>query len=88
MQRAGCGVSEETPGRKLLLNVPLTVTVEVGRRTMRLREVLELGAGSVLALDRAATDPVDLLVNGKCVARGEIVAVDDCFAIRIAELQA
>lgn len=69
-----------------LMDVSLTVSAELGRCTMRIREILELGVGSLLTLNRAATDPVDLLVNEKVVARGEIVAVNECFGVHITEL--
>jgi flagellar motor switch protein FliN/FliY len=70
----------------LLMNVSLDVCAELGRCAMRVSDVLKLGAGSVITLDRAATDPIDLLVNEKLVARGEIVAIDDRFGLRITEL--
>ncbi|MBV9439666.1 MAG: flagellar motor switch protein FliN [Candidatus Eremiobacteraeota bacterium] len=70
----------------LLMNVPLNVTAELGASKMLVRDVLRLGAGSVVALDRAAGAPVDLLVNERLVARGEIVAVDDKFGVRVTEL--
>lgn len=69
-----------------LLSVPLEVTVELGSVSLPVAEILKLGAGSVVELDRAANSPVDLLVNGRKIARGEIVAVDDRFALRITEL--
>lgn len=70
----------------LLLNVALGVRAELGRCTMRVSEVLELGRGAVVELDRLAGDPIDLLVNDRLVARGEVVAVDDRFGVRITEV--
>ncbi len=70
----------------LLLNVALGVRAELGRCTMRVSEVLELGRGSVVALDRLAGDPIDVLVNDRLVARGEVVAVEDRFGVRITEV--
>ena len=70
----------------LLMRVSLTVSAELGRCTMRVSDVLKLGTGSIVTLDRAASDPIDLLVNDKLTARGEIVAVEDRFGIRITEI--
>ncbi len=72
----------------LLMNVSLGVTVELGRCTMRVGDVLKLGKGSVVELDRAAGEPVDVLINRRLVARGEVVAVDDRFGVRLTELLA
>jgi flagellar motor switch protein FliN/FliY len=69
-----------------LLNVPLEVTVELGSVSLPVAEILKLGTGSVVELDRPVNAPVDLLVNDRKIARGEIVAVDDRFALRITEL--
>jgi flagellar motor switch protein FliN len=71
---------------ELLMDVSLTVSAELGRCTMRIREILELGVGSLLTLNRAANDPIDLLVNEKLLARGEIVAVNERFGVHITEL--
>ncbi len=70
----------------LLLNIALGVRAELGRCTMRVSEVLELGRGSVVALDRLAGDPIDVLVNDRLVARGEVVAVENRFGVRITEV--
>lgn len=70
----------------LLMHVPLRLTVELGSAKMSVAEILDLGTGSVVELDRAADHPVDLLVNGRPIARGEIVAVDETFGLRIVEL--
>ena len=69
-----------------LLSVPLEVTVELGSVSLPVADILKLGTGSVVELDRPANAPVDLLVNDRKIARGEIVAVDDRFALRITEL--
>lgn len=63
------------------LTVP--VTVEVGRTNLSVQEILQLSPGSVVELDHAADAPVELLVHGKCVAKGEIVVVDDFYGVRI-----
>ena len=70
----------------LLMNVPLTVTAELGSCKMFVRDILKLGTGSVVELDRLAGGPVDLLVNDRLVARGEVVAIDENFGVRVTEL--
>jgi flagellar motor switch protein FliN/FliY len=71
-----------------LMHVALEVTAELGRCTMRLREVLELGTGAIVSLERSAGSPVDLLVNDELIARGDLVAVDDRYGVRITEVLA
>ena len=70
----------------LLLDVEIPIAVEVGRTQMSLEEVLRLVPGSVIALDKKAEEPVDLRVNGKLVARGEVVLVDDQYGLRITQI--
>jgi len=70
----------------LVLDVPVELAVEIGRTTMTIRQALALSPGSVVALDRMAGEPVDLLVNGKRIARGEVVAIDEEFGLRITEI--
>lgn len=70
----------------LLADVQLSVTVELGRVRLKVRELLRLVEGSVLELNRAAGAPVDVLVNGSLVARGEVVVVDDELGVRVTEL--
>lgn len=70
----------------LLLDVPLEITVELGRATRRMRDVLGLGPGSILELSKLAGESVDLLVNGKPIAKGEVVVIDENFAVRIVEI--
>jgi flagellar motor switch protein FliN/FliY len=70
----------------LLLDVEIPISVEVGRTRMSLDEVLRLVPGSVIALDKKAEEPVDLRVNGKLVARGEVVLVDDTYGLRITQI--
>jgi len=69
-----------------LLDVPVEVRVRLGEAEMAIEEVAGLGEGSVVALDRAAGDPVDILVNGRLFARGEIVIVEDRFTVRVTEI--
>ena len=70
----------------LLLDVPLQVTVELGRTSLRIRDVLELVPGSIVELDKLAGGPVDVLVNGKQIARGEVVVIDEEFGVRITDV--
>ncbi|HZU35177.1 MAG TPA: FliM/FliN family flagellar motor switch protein, partial [Gemmataceae bacterium] len=66
-----------------LLDVDVTVTAELGRAMLSIGDILKLNIGSVLELDRPVSEPVDLMVQGVRLARGEVVVVEDCFAIRI-----
>jgi flagellar motor switch protein FliN/FliY len=66
--------------------VTVELTVEVGRTRMQLGETMSLGPGSVVTLDRLADKPVDLLVNGRPIARGEVVVIDEQFGLRITEV--
>ena len=72
----------------LLHEVDMAVTVELGRTTMPIRELLALQPGMVVEIDRAAGAPIDVLVNGRLVACGEVVVIDDEFGIRITEIVA
>jgi len=76
----------DAPNYEMLMNVSLAISAELGRTSLRVRDVLKLGTGSIVALDRPAGTPIDLLVNGKSVARGEIVAVEERFGVRITEI--
>ncbi|MDD3364751.1 MAG: flagellar motor switch phosphatase FliY [Syntrophomonas sp.] len=67
----------------LILDVPLDVTVELGKTRKTIKEVLELTAGSIIQLDKMAGEPVDLMVNGKLIAKGEVVVIDENYGIRI-----
>ncbi len=81
------GGSENLPrGLELILDIPLDVTVELGRVRMLIKDVLELASGSIVELDRVAGEPVDLLVNGRLIAKGEVVVIEDNFGIRITEI--
>jgi len=70
----------------MLLDVNLKVTVELGRTNLKFRDVLNLANGSVIELGRQTSEPVDILVNGALLATGEVVVVDDHFAVRITKL--
>jgi len=75
-----------SPNLDIILDVPVKVTVELGSCQMPMREVLELAVGSVVQLDKVADEPVQLSVNRKLVARGEVVVVENRFGIKITEL--
>lgn len=70
----------------LLQDIDVRLTVELGRKQMRLRDVLALGENSIVELDRLTDEPLDILVNGKLIARGEVVAQGNRFAIRVLEV--
>ncbi len=70
----------------LLLDVPMTLTVELGRTTRLVQEILGLGEGSIIELDKLAGEPVDLLVNGKLIAKGEVVVIDENFGVRVTDI--
>ena len=80
--------NDETSENKIdmLLEVELDVTIELGRKKMSIQEVLQLGKGSVIELSKLAGEPVDIYVNQKQLAKGEVVVVDENFAIRITTL--
>ncbi len=79
-------MTEQGKNLDLLMNVRLKVTAELGTCKMLVRDILKLGAGSIVELNRVAGGPVDLLVNDRLVARGEVVAIDENFGVRITEL--
>ena len=87
-QPFGSPAAPATRGVELLHGVSMEVTVELGRTRLSVRELLALTPGDVLELDRAAGSPADLLVNGRLIARGEVVVVDEDFALRVTEIVA
>lgn len=70
----------------LILDIPVSVTVEIGRTKMSIRNLLQLNQGSIVTLDRMASDPLDVLVNGTLVAHGEVVVVNDRFGVRLTDI--
>lgn len=70
----------------ILLDVQIPVTVEVGSSKMAIEKILDLVPGSIVCLDKKAEEPIDLRVNGKLVARGEVVLVDDTYGLRITQI--
>jgi flagellar motor switch protein FliN/FliY len=84
--------NEQTPKRQVgrtlefILDVALQVTVEVGRTRMTIQDLLQLGQGSVIELEKLAGEPLDIYINGKAVARGEAVIVNDKFGVRLTDI--
>ncbi|MFT4413572.1 flagellar motor switch phosphatase FliY [Fredinandcohnia humi] len=76
----------ESKNLSMLLDIPLQVTVELGRTKRSIKEILELSAGSIIELDKLAGEPVDVLVNRKLIAKGEVVVIDENFGVRITDI--
>ena len=72
----------------LILDVQMVLTVELGRTTKYVKDVLKLGEGSIIELDKLAGEPVDLLINGKLIAKGEVVVIDENFGVRVTDIVA
>ena len=70
----------------LIMDVPLQVTVELGRTNKLIKDILEFGPGSIIELDKLAGEPVDIMVNGKAIAKGEVVVIDESFGVRITDI--
>jgi flagellar motor switch protein FliN/FliY len=79
-------LGKESKNIDLLLNVPMDVTVELGRTDKKIKDVLSLGPGSVIELDNFAGEKVDILVNGKKIALGEVVVVDESYGVRVTDI--
>jgi flagellar motor switch protein FliN/FliY len=84
----GAPASSETATLDLLRDVELDLKIELGRTQMLLEDVLRLRKGAVVPLDKLAGDPVDIFVNGRLIARGEVLVLNDSFCVRVAELVA
>ncbi|ROS25771.1 flagellar motor switch protein FliN [Cellulomonas sp. PhB150] len=78
--------SQRGTSMRMLYDVEMTLTAEIGRTTLPVRQVLELTPGTVLELDRAAGAAADVMVNGRLIARGEVVVVDEAYGIRVTEI--
>ncbi|MGE4282160.1 MAG: flagellar motor switch phosphatase FliY [Clostridia bacterium] len=70
----------------LIMDVPLEITVELGRTQRLIRDILEFAPGSIIELDKLAGEPIDILVNGKAIAKGEVVVIDESFGVRITDI--
>lgn len=79
-------VDTEVKNLSLLLDVPLQVTVELGRTKRSVQEILQLSSGSIIELDKLAGEPVDILVNNKLIAKGEVVVIDENFGVRVTDI--
>ncbi|MUV06498.1 flagellar motor switch phosphatase FliY [Planococcaceae bacterium Storch 2/2-2] len=77
---------EESNNLNLLLDIPLEVTVELGRTKRSVQEILEMSSGSIIELDKLAGEPVDILVNNRYIAKGEVVVIDENFGVRITDI--
>jgi flagellar motor switch protein FliN/FliY len=77
---------EENKNLQLVMDVTLNLTVELGKTELSIKEVLELTRGSVIELERVAGEPVDLMANGKLIAKGEVVVIEDNFGLRITSI--
>ena len=78
--------AENPANLNLVLDVPVNLTIELGSCQLPMREVLHLSVGSVVQLDKAADAPVELSVNGKLIARGEVVVIEERFGLKITEV--
>jgi flagellar motor switch protein FliN/FliY len=78
--------STEKKNISLIMDLPLQVTVELGRTQKLIKDILEFGSGSIIELDKLAGEPVDILVNGKAIAKGEVVVIDESFGVRITDI--
>ena len=77
---------EKTAGLEMILDISMTLTVELGRTRMLIKDILALSPGSVIELNRLAGEPVDLLVNDRPIAKGEVVVIDDNFGVRLTQI--
>jgi flagellar motor switch protein FliN/FliY len=80
---------ESSPGDidlDMLMDVPVTMSVEVGRKSLTIKELLSLTPGSVVSFDRSVTEPMDIMINGTLIARGEVVSADGKFGLRLVDV--
>ncbi|HAG95588.1 MAG: flagellar motor switch protein FliN [Pseudomonadales bacterium] len=78
--------SENSPNMDVILDIPVTLAMEVGSTNISIRNLLQLNQGSVIELDRLAGEPLDVLVNGTLIAHGEVVVVNEKFGIRLTDV--
>jgi len=83
---ASAGNSDATPNLDVILDIPVTISMEVGNTQIPIRNLLQLNQGSVIELDRLAGEPLDVLVNGTLIAHGEVVMVNEKFGIRLTDV--
>ncbi|GAC43138.1 flagellar motor switch phosphatase FliY [Paenibacillus popilliae] len=82
----GSNAQYDESNLNLLLDIPLKVTVELGRTNKQIKDILELSQGSIIELDKLAGEPVDILVNNKLIAKGEVVVIDENFGVRVTDI--
>ena len=82
------GLSAKKFSNDVFTNIPVEVTVELGRTKISLKDLYELAEGSIIELERLAGEPLDLVVNGQIVAQGEVVAIDENYGLRITHIAA
>ncbi|MBS1707323.1 MAG: flagellar motor switch protein FliN [Armatimonadetes bacterium] len=83
---SGPALTVDDSALEMIMDIPLEISVELGRMKMLVKDVVELGSGSIVQIDKAAGEPVDVMVNGRLVARGEVVVIEDNFGVRITEI--
>jgi len=86
LEDEGVPPADEDVNLDVILDIPVTIAMEIGRTTISIRNLLQLNQGSVVELDRLAGEPLDVLVNGTLVAHGEVVVVNDKFGIRLTDV--
>ncbi len=86
LEDEGQPVGDEDVNLDVILDIPVTIAMEIGRTTVNIRNLLQLNQGSVVELDRLAGEPMDVLVNGTLIAHGEVVVVNDKFGIRLTDV--
>ena len=84
--QSGMGSAAGQENIELIMDVPLEVTVELGRTKKSISEILDFAPGTIIELDKIAGEPIDVLVNGKFVAKGEVVVIEESFGIRVTEI--
>lgn len=86
-ESTGKSSSQENPiNLEVLMDVPVNLSMEIGRTTLNIRSLLQLNQGSIVELDRLAGEPLDVLVNGTLIARGEVVVINEKFGIRLTDV--
>lgn len=83
---SGSEFNEDNPNLEVILDIPVTISMEVGATQIPIRNLLQLNQGSVIELDRLAGEPLDVLVNGRLIAHGEVVMVNEKFGIRLTDV--
>ena len=84
----GNGAAGEAGNINLIMDVSMEMTVELGRTKKQIKEILSMGEGTIIELDKLAGEPVDILVNHKAIAKGEVVVIDENFGVRVTEILA